>query len=67
LSEYHDSRAIGPIRDHAIVSIDYYSYDPTFDRLPIIKGMTLWIDGKPIFNSPFDKDERLKDLNYYHP
>jgi hypothetical protein len=29
--------------------------------------MTLWIDGKPIFNSPFDKDERLKDLNYYHP
>jgi hypothetical protein len=65
LEKQYDSRDIGPIRDHAIISINYNSYDPELDRLPIITGMILWIDGKPIEISPLDKDERQKTLKYH--
>ena len=65
LSEYHDSRAIEPIRDNAIISVDYEPYDSTFDRLPIIAGIDVWVDSKPVHISPFDKDERLKGLTHY--
>lgn len=65
LGRQYDSRDIGPIRDHAIISINYNSLDMGPDQLPTITGMIVWVDGRPVEISPLDKNERLKTLNYY--
>lgn len=62
LERHYDSRDIGPIRDHAIISFDYDPYSEESHDLPHIHGITLWLNGKPVNVSPLDRDERMKEL-----
>lgn len=61
LERYYDSRDVGHVRDHAIISFEYDT-DSTGGKLPNLKELTLWQDGKPIQIAPINLDERRRKL-----
>ena len=61
MERHYDSRDIGPVREHAIISFDYET-DSMGGKLSNLEELTLWQDGKPIRIGPINRDKRRERL-----